>query len=181
MYIPVVQFAWEGRRIHGVIPDHVINAAHIPGPPGSSRYIKLANLIADAPDIFPAGIILMDCDIAADPDDLAAMREAAQLAPGDVHTALVKNWPASTGRGEWMWSHRGGTLGAPVASQEIADPPAYFATDLTYLPPLLLNLARPLMHAWKWFEGDVQLSEIALRHGIPAHLVRGARPKHLHF
>lgn len=123
----------------------------------------------------------MDNDVAADPDDLAAMLESVDERPGDVHTGLVKLWPASTGRPDWIWSHRGGQLGAPVAHQDESQPVTYFATGLTWLPTRLLQLSMIVLPGATFHEFDTTLSEVALRHGIPAHVVRQCRPKHLHF
>lgn len=123
----------------------------------------------------------MDNDVAADPDDLAAMTEAIEADPGSVQTALVKLWPASTGRDSWIWSHRGGSLGSPQVLADEAAPVAYFATGLTWLPGRLLDLAAPQLPSWPFHAFDVGLSEVALAHGIHVYAVHSCRPKHLHF
>jgi hypothetical protein len=127
------------------------------------------------------GMIWMDNDVAADPDDLAAMVEAVSQLPQDVHTAVVKAWPGSTSRPDWFWSHRPGTLGWPVASQDEYAPVAYVSTCMLWTPSRLLDLALPAMESWRWEQVDVGLSELALRHDITARAVHGCRPKHLHF
>lgn len=98
-----------------------------------------------------------------------------------MHTGLVKLWPESTGRPDWIWSHRGGTLGSPVASQDESAPVSYVSTGFLFTPARLLDLAVSVMPFWQWAEVDVGLSEIALRAGIPAAVVPGCQPKHLHF
>lgn len=127
------------------------------------------------------GILWLDPDIAADPDDLAAMNAAVLEHPADLLTGAVKLWPESTGRPDWIWSHRGGTLGFPVATQEETAPVAYVAQGFLYTPARLLDLVFPAHEGAQWAEVDVLLSEYALSNGIPARLVAGCRPKHLHF
>ena len=128
-----------------------------------------------------AGLLVIDNDVAADPDDLAAMRQAVEQLPQDVHTGLVKGWPASTGRPDWIWSHRGGTLGSPVPGQDETVPIAYISTCFVWLPARLLDLAAPELPYLRWEQVDVFLSEVALAHDIPCHAVYQCRPKHLHF
>lgn len=127
------------------------------------------------------GVLWLDCDVAADPDDYEAMAAVVQVLPEDVHTGMVKLWPTSTSRDTWIWSHRGGTLGAPAATQDESTPVAYVSTNFLWIPARLLSLAFPAGASWQWTEIDVQLSEIALRNEIPAHAVLACRPKHLHF
>lgn len=128
-----------------------------------------------------AGLLLLGCDVAADPDDLAAMTAQVERAPMDIHTGLVKLWPQSTARKDWMWSHRGGTLGAPVVLDDPYAPIAYVSLGFLWAPRRLLDAAAPVMGGWQHGEGDVKLSEVALDHGIPAWAVQGCQPKHLHF
>lgn len=127
------------------------------------------------------GVLWLDPDVAADPDDLEAMRLAVTMAPADMHTGLVKLWPESTGRDDWIWSHRGGTLGYPAATQKDTRTVAYVATGFLWTPARLLDLVFPRLEAAQWQEVDVALSETALEHGIEARTVPGCRPKHLHF
>lgn len=127
------------------------------------------------------GMVWMDNDVAADPDDWSALVDAVEQLPLDVHTCVIKAWPASTSRPDWFWSHRPGTLGRPLASQDEYAPVAYISTCLLWTPARLLDLALPVMRSWRWEQVDVGLSELALAHDIPAHACHGCRPKHLHF
>lgn len=135
-------------------------------------------------ELIPAalpGVLWMDPDVAADPDDLDAMADAVADRPADVHTGMVKGWPASTGRPDWIWSHRSGRLGYPEAHQQEDAPVVYVSTCFLWTPARLLDLAQPVMPAWRWEQVDVGLSELALAHDIPRWAVPGCRPKHLHF
>ena len=181
MVIPIVQSEWCGYRVRGITPDHVL---HI-WPEGNWPHGREAKAISDTwqlrPGPWDSGLLLVGCDVAADPDDLEAIRSAVELAPRDVHTGMVKLWPESTGRDDWIWSHRGGSVGFPAATQSETAPVMYFSIGFAWIPARLLNLACPAMESWQWGETDVRLSELALHHGIDAHSVGRCRPKHLHF
>lgn len=152
-----------------------------PEYPDNHRAILMSELWEHVRAAGAAGICWLTCDVALDPGDLEAIRDAATALPGIVHTGFVKLWPASTARDDWMWSHRTGTLGYPVATQDETAPVAYFSIDAVWTPAALLDLAFPAGKAWAWNEIDLRLSEIALTTGIPARVVPGCRPKHLHF
>lgn len=109
------------------------------------------------------------------------MARAVQYHPRRVLTGMVKLWPASTRRDEWIWSHRGGTLGAPVANQYDPVSIAYFSLGFLWVPRHLLDLAFPAHDNWHWGEMDVKLSELAYTHQIVVNAVPECRPKHLHF
>lgn len=177
----ILQYEWQGYRVRGLIPDLVIPLAPEPDWPHGRK----GKATADAWSLYGSkvrtGLLVMDNDVAADPDDLAAMTEAVQQLPADVHTAMVKNWPASTSRPDWIWSHRAGRLGAPEPTQDDSAAVVYFATGMTWLPGRLLDLAADQLPTWPFHAFDVGLSEVALAHDIPAHAVPACRPKHLHF
>ena len=177
----LAQYEWQGYRVKGLIPDLVIPLKPLPDWPQGRKGQATADAWADHRSITPAGLLVMDNDIAADPGDLAAMLEAVDQRPDAVHVGLVKLWPASTGRPDWIWSHRGGTLGSPIPHRVWLNPIAYFATGFTWLPSRLLDLASPQLRECTFPEFDVCLSEVALRHGIRTHSVPACFPKHLHF
>lgn len=177
----VVQSSWRGYRINALRPDYVLDVWPTDDYPRGREALELSDLWAQISTYGIPGVLLLGCDVAADPDDYAAMCTAADRRPDLVHTGLVKLWPAATKRREWMWSHRGGTLGNPVASQDDIIFPTYFSLGFVYVPGQLLDLAFPKHSDWKWGEMDVGLSEIAISNGIRLHVVYDARPKHVHF
>lgn len=180
-WLPITQSEWCGYRVIGPRADYVI---HVIPEPGYEHGLEAAGIAAvwDHADRHGAlGLLLVGCDVAADPDDIAAMRSAVLERPADLHTGLVKLWPESTGREEWIWSHRGGTVGFPAATQDLAVPVAYVSLGFLWAPARLLELAAPHLAARQWGETDVYLSETALNHGIAAHVVPDCRPKHLHY
>lgn len=127
------------------------------------------------------GILWVDPDVAADPDDLEAMGQAVAAYPGWVHTGMVKLWPISTGHQDWIWSHRGGTLGCPTVTQDETVPVSYIAMGFLWTPSVLLDAAFPRYRTWEYPEIDVGLSELAQALAIPMAQVLACRPKHLHF
>ena len=179
--MPIAQSQWCGYRVIGIPVDHILNIWPSKEWPHGREAQAISDYWYAVSLIDMAGLLLVGCDVAADLDDIQAMTDAVAERPGDVHTGLVKLWPASTGRDDWIWSHRGGTLGSPTATQDETAPVTYFSIGFAWLPARLLNLACPGMESWRWGETDVKLSELALNEGIPAHVVPGCRPKHLHF
>lgn len=181
MRIPICQTVWRNFRIVSLPVDYLLDVHPRPGFPYGLKGRDFSALWRDLPEARPAGLLLLDPDVAADPDDLAAMTAAVLEAPQLLHTGAVKLWPVSTGLDDWIWSHRGGTLGWPAATQQEDVPIAYVATDMLWAPARLLDLVAEAGSDWTVFQFDVGLSEIALAHGIEARLVPGCRPKHLHF
>lgn len=181
MRLYIVQNEWQGFRVNSLPVDYVVHSSPAPGYPhgrlGKGIYDLWKPLIAS----FRPGILWMDPDVAADPDDLDAMTAAVEQLPADLHTGMVKLWPTSTSRDTWIWSHRPGTLGAPAATQDETAPVIYVSTCFLWIPARLLDLIQVEVASWPWEGFDVALSEAALRAGIGAHAVPACRPKHLHF
>lgn len=177
----VVQTEWDNFRVKGIQADYVIRPRPEPGYPDGRKAALMSNLWGQLRPASPAGLLWVDPDVAADPDDLAAMASAVTQAPAGVHTGLVKLWPRSTGLKDWIWSHRGGTLGSPAATQDETVTVSYVAMGFVWTPARLLDLAFPANRGWHYHEIDLGLSELALAHHIPMRTVPGCRPKHLHF
>lgn len=177
----IVQSQWCNYRVRGIPVNYVADVWPSEQWPNGREAFHLAQAWYSIEELPYSGMLLVGCDVAADPDDLEAMTSAVTQLPRDVHTGMVKLWPASTGREDWMWSHRPGSVGNPAATQEDTAPVSYFSLGFLWAPARLLNLACPAMESWRWGEVDVRLSELALTNGIAAHTVPGCRPKHLHF
>lgn len=181
MQLPICQTVWCNFRIVSLPVDYLLHVFPEPGFPYGLKGREFSGLWRGLPAARPPGLLLLDPDIAADPDDLAAMTAAAAAAPQLLHTAAVKLWPQSTGLDDWIWSHRGGTFDQPAATQQEDVPIAYVATGMLYAPARLLDLVAEAGPRWNVYQWDVGVSELALAHGIEARLVPGCRPKHLHF
>lgn len=172
---------WDNFRVISVVPNYVIPLWPDPEYPHGRKAQAMSDLWAWLRAYDTPGICWFDPDVAADPDDLAAMQAAVNADPTVIYTGMIKLWPQSTGRSEWIWSHRGGTIGAPTASQDENQPVTYFATGFLWTPAELLDLAFPAHARWQWLELDVQLPQLAALNHIAARTVPGCRPKHLHF
>lgn len=181
MKIPIAQSQWCGYRVISLAANHIIDVWPSPEYPKGNEAGKIAECWESNRDSGYPGLLLLGCDVAADPDDLAAMVASVAQLPADLHTGMVKLWPASTGRQTWMWSHRTGTLGEPAVITDERAQPTYVSLGFLWCPARLLNLAAPIMGRWEHGEADVRLSEVAIRAGIPAHAVADCRPKHLHY
>lgn len=181
MSLPIVQSQWQSFRVESLEADYVLDIKPEHGYPRGREALELSKLWAMLRQMQGSGVLLLGCDVAADPDDYAAMCAAARRQPELVHTGMVKLWPASTKRAEWMWSHRGGKLSAPEATQLDPIRIAYFSLGFLYVPRRLMDLCFPAHDNWRWGEMDVGMSEIAWRNGIRCRAVYDATPKHLHF
>jgi hypothetical protein len=181
MSLPIIQSSWKEFRVESLEADHTLDIWPEIGYPKGREALELSRTWAKVRREQHAGVLLLGCDVAADPDDYEAISAAAFIQPLMVHTGMVKLWPASTGRKEWMWSHRGGTLGAPEATQLDPIRIAYFSLGFLYVPRRLMDLCFPKHDDWAHGEMDVGMSEIAWKNNIPVRAVYGATPKHLHF
>lgn len=181
MSLLITQSQWCGYRVNSLPVDFILDIWPTPQFPKGDEANQIANTWVSIRHHRGRGLLLLGCDVVADPDDLMEMNAAVERAPADIHTGLVKLWPASTGRDRWMWSHRGGTLGSPTVLDDETAPVSYVSLGFLWCPARLLDLSAPVMGAWQHGEADVRLSEVALGAGIPMHAVPGCRPKHLHF
>lgn len=179
--ITVIQTSWRDFRVAGIHADYVLASKPEPGFPHGRKAILMSDLWRRLRPHGLAGVLWVDPDVAADPDDLAAMAQAVRAHPTWIHTAVLKLWPISTGRDDWIWSHRGGTLGFPAATQDETVPVSYIAMGFVWTPAQLLDAAFPRYQDWEYHQIDVGLSELAQVLGIPMAIVPGCRPKHLHF
>lgn len=126
-----------------------------------------------------AGMLLLDGDTAVDPADYVAMMDAVEAEPGAVHVAPVRLWPASTQRESWVWGHWENGAGP---GQQLEARPDRFTFGFTYLPRRLLALAAAAgLARWEFPGVDMRMSQTAARHRIPARLVDGCHPKHMHY
>lgn len=181
MDIFIAQAQWNGYRVNSVPINHVIDARPEPEFPPNHRAQLMSDLWCTDLRSEQPGVLWLTCDVALDPGDLAAMARSIAWRPADVHTGLVKLWPTSTGRPDWMWSHRTGTIEQPAATQDETAPCVYFTIDCVWTPARLLDAAFPAISGDYFSQIDLSLSRIAHGLGIVAHLVPGCRPKHLHF
>jgi len=186
MYYPRVklytaQVQWAGYRVISLPVDAIMDVWPSEEYPHGNKAFHMSEIWNGIKGFGHPGILWLDPDVAADPDDLAAMERAVDQRPGDMHTGLVKLWPESTQLPRWIWSHRGGTLGFPAATQEVTDTCSYVATGFLWTPARLLDLVFPAHQGLQWEQVDVTLSEAALAAGIPARVARACQPKHLHF
>lgn len=181
MQIPLVQIEWMGWRISSLTPDHILRVIPEAGYPRGRKGKLLADIWAGVYGLGADGLVLMDPDVVADPDDWAALAGAASSDPTSVHTGVLKLWPASTGLTGWIWSHRGGRLGYPENTQDERARIAYVSTGFVYLPGRLLDAASAWLPGAHFLDVDPGLSETALQAGIPMLAVPACRPKHVHF
>lgn len=181
MGLLIIQSQWNGFKVDSLPPDITLNVTPEPGYPQGRYAFLLSQVWKRIRKNNIPGVLLMGHNIAADPDDYEAIAAAASLHPERVLTGMVKLWPISTGRAEWVWSHRGGTYGRPEAGQLDILRPAYVSTDFLYVPRQLMDLAFPMHADWTHMEIGMYLSGLAIQHRIATRVVYTAAPKNLYF
>lgn len=177
----IAQSEWNGYRVAGIVPDYIMRVSPQPGYVQGRKALRYDQVWQIARREHRIGVLWIDPDIAADPDDLAVITDAITSWPADTHTAAVKLWPASTARPDWIWSHRGGDLGKPVPTQDVTVQATYVATGFLYTPARLLDQLPDDFPSLQFTAVDVCLSETGIRHGIPVRVAWECRPRHLHF
>jgi hypothetical protein len=123
------------------------------------------------------GMLILDGDVAIDPEDYGQMLAAIHVRPDIVHTAPAKLWPASTKRKDWVWGHW-----TAEASQEIEDQAWWFTFCFTYLPRVLIEAAiRAGLRSWRYPTCDRKVCETYQTSGLPVHIVKNCFPKHMNY
>lgn len=148
-----------------------------PGHPFGRKGLALAAAWEQLAGPAAAGLVILDGDVAVDPQDIAAMLAAIHLDPGAVHVAPVRLWPASTKRDRWVWGHGRGDF-----SRDDPDDPDVFGFCFTYLPRRLVDACvKSGLAGWRYPHVDRLTSRRARALRIPVRVVRGATPKHVNY
>lgn len=179
--IPVWQASWNGRRTESLPVDAVAAIRPVNGWPRGRKGWWMASLWNAWRRPGVPGVVWLDPDVAADPDDLGALRRHALAHPDEVGVALHKLWPASTRRDTWVWGHGVMDGHMPVMSQDPWARPEWFAMGMIYLPGILLDKALPYLPEWQFGHVDMSLARTARENGIGARVVYNCLPKHLHY
>jgi hypothetical protein len=127
-----------------------------------------------------AGMLILDGDVAIDPNDHEHMLRAIDKEPDDVvHTAPVLLWPTSTHHGTWVWGHgRNGRYSQEDTDEDLDT----FTFCYTYLPRTLIeSCIEHGLAAWTYPRVDRNVCRQARSAGMRVHVVREARAKHLNY
>lgn len=178
-----VRVRWKGRGLDYRPPRfHDLDIHPEPGAPFGRKGAQMLGAWQQLAGPAVTGMLVLDGDVAIDPVDLAAMNHAVAAEPAAVHVAPVRNWQASTGRGEWEWAHWPfGTEPGTELRQ-----PGRFSFGFTYLPRAMFEDWRAHADRGGWPEWhypwcDRNASELARRLKLRVMLVNGCHPKHVHF
>jgi hypothetical protein len=121
------------------------------------------------------GIMILDGDVLADPEDIRALAESVASEPDAVHTAPVRLWYS----GQWFWSHQGEDM---KLTRECLMNPYYFSFCLTFIPTEVMNAAiKAGLDTWYYPYVDKNMSEIAAKIGAPVRVALKSYPKHMHW
>lgn len=121
------------------------------------------------------GIMIMDGDVVADPEDIRAMAFAVSEETDAVHTAPVKLWYS----GQWVWSHQGEDM---QLTKECLTSPYYYSFCLTFIPADVMNASiKAGLADWYYPYVDENVSRITQKLKVPVRVVLNAYPKHVHW
>lgn len=123
------------------------------------------------------GMLILDSDVAVDPQMIGSMLSAIHAEPEAVHTAPVRIWPVSTMREDWTWAHW-----KDSPSQQIDYEPRWFSFCFTWLPGKLVRSAiKDGLQTWHYPHVDSNMSREAGRIGVPVRVVKDCWPVHVHW
>jgi hypothetical protein len=183
MEFVIVRVNWDRTALPFHMPGRVrwfdLHVQPEPEHPFGRRGLALAGAWGQLGNRDCCGMLVMDGDVEIDPLDLGAMGDAIAEYPRDVLVGPVRLWPASTQRESWVWGHWRSPTGP---TQEMTMRPNRFSFGFTYLPRRLLEAAvRDGLAGWAFPTVDVEMSDCAKRHRVPARVVEGCHPKHMHY
>jgi hypothetical protein len=158
---------------------HLLNVLPEPEYPFGRKGLALASgwdQLRGTPSA--AGMLMLDSDVAVDPEEVAIMEEAIHADPLAVHIAPVRLWPASTKLDTWVWGH-----GLRKFSQDDdPDAPGIFTFCFTYLPErLIIACVTAGLKTWTYPLVDQRVSKVARGLRLKTHTVRGCAPVHLNY
>lgn len=124
------------------------------------------------------GMLILDADVAVDPQMVVTMMSAIGGDPESVWTAPVRIWPVSTMRDGWVWSHW-----ETEASQQVDEVANWFSFCFTYVPRALLDhcVRGGRLASWTYPRVDASMARAARNLGIKGRVVQECFPVHLHW
>lgn len=193
-HFPCIRVIWDRNRVWPMPPVryhrnggqrvavfHEVHVGPEPGFPAGRKGLALAGAwlqhgIPSEAD----GMIILDADVAVDPQMVAAMIAACASDPESVWTAPAKIWPTTTGRGDWIWAHWENEDGESQDCDEVA---RWFSFCFTYLPRRLIEhcLKNNRLQSWTYPIVDASVCKAARRIGVKGKVVPDCFPVHLHY
>lgn len=130
------------------------------------------------------GIIVLEQDIAIDPEIIAELTDHTNQCREIVVAIPYRLYPKSTGLDTVVWAHRiNSSNGQPLfvpATEECPRKPAYFGLGCTFLPSVLLEKMPEDLSQWDYPRLDSLLSMLAREHKIPC-LTTNRAAVHIHY
>ena len=133
-------------------------------------------------EVHTSGMLILDSDVAIDPNDFQAMYNNMRRDSGAIHVGPSVIWPKSTGYSTPVWAHR--KFGTPFdewRKNRTGDiDTASFC--FTYLPAKLIEACiSGGMASWEFPSVDMQVFTTARRIGTHFKVVPNCNPKHLNY
>lgn len=176
----MIRLIWDRTALPGLCPPGFYATHVIPSDefPYGRKGLVVASAWEQLQSPAIAGLVILDGDVAIDPQDRRAMLDAVEEEPKVVHVAPVRLWPVSTKAPGWVWGHGKGGL----FNQQDHDDPDMFGFGFTYLPRRLMTACIAAgMEEWTYPGVDRRTANQARKMKLPVRVVRGASPKHINF
>lgn len=174
-----VRLNWDNTAMDLRAARHFFNL-HVdpePGYPFGRKGFILASAWKQLAGKDAHGMLILDGDVAIDPEDHRLMLKAIHDNPGIVHVGAARLWPVSTKKDGWSWAH---WISGPT---QVNEPnPVWFSFCYTYLPKALIDGAlKAGLRGWAYPSVDRNVAETCMKMGIDVRVVPGCAPKHLNY
>lgn len=183
-----LMIAWKGQSIYSGFADETPGTFRkVPiyptneYPLGRKGY-TLATCWQTMKETHTTGMLILDSDVAIDPNDFASMYNAMKANPSSICIGPALIWPKSTGYQHVVWAHRKfGTSYDEWRKFRSSDvDTASFC--FTYIPAQVWETCiNNGLSEWTFPEVDRQLFETARKMHVPFHVVENCTPKHLNY
>lgn len=182
-----LMIAWRGESIYSGFanqtptPFRKIDIWPTNEYPVGRKGYTLATCWRTMKETHTSGMLILDSDVAIDPNDFSSMYSSMRSNSNAVHIGPSLIWPKSTGYSHVVWAHR--KFGTTFKEWR------EFKTDVdtasfcfTYLPSSLIEACISTGLAdWTFPSVDMQVFTVARRLHIPFRVVENCHPKHMNY
>jgi hypothetical protein len=182
-----LMMAWEGRSIYTGFqngtptPFRRVDIYSTNEYPVGRKGYTLTQCWRTMKDTHTSGLLILDSDVAIDPNDFSHMYNAMRGDSSAIHIGASLIWPKSTGYSTPVWAHRKfGTEFKEWRTNRTDVDTASFC--FTYLPARLLEACISSgMANWTFPSVDMQVFTTARRIGTSFKVVPNCNPKHMNY
>lgn len=175
-----IRTIWNKNELKQPINRHFFNVYVDPEPgfPFGRKGLQIASAWEKLATPSCQGMLMMDGDVAVDPNDYKAMTTAIHDNPDSVHVAPVKLWPVSTKKAGWYWGHWNAIGSMTMETTNIN----FYGFSFTYLPKkVIVQAIGDGLKKWTYPDDDMRVSRVSIKLKTPVNIVEDSLPKHLNY